>query len=118
MNSNTEKREFERHLNDFTIKICSNNHKKERFEEKAVLKNISGSGACFATKKSENYYLGQSVEINIFMPESDDVKALMSGTGTVVRIEKPSSNSNSSEKRQLTDIAITLDNPILLQRIK
>jgi hypothetical protein len=104
MRSSTERRNSERHINNFLIEVRSKNKNRDDFIEKTILQNISGSGGYFTTKKKENYYLGQSVKISIFLPGNIDIKAKMDGTGTVIRIE------------QFSNIAIRFDTPISLQR--
>ncbi len=116
MDKRIERRSFERHANNFIIETYSKNSKGVVFKEKTVLRDISGSGGCFTTNKKEHYYLGQSIKISIFMPGNIDVNTSMDGTGTIIRIETSSSNSNPTKKIQTSKIAIKFDAPILLHR--
>jgi hypothetical protein len=58
------------------------------FLEKTTALNLSGGGAMFVTTCSENYYQDQVVNIKIVLPETPDVKGMMSSTAKVVRLCK------------------------------
>ena len=83
----------------------------DRYDDKVVLKNVSGGGAKFVTQQSAKYFLGQPLEIIIYLPGTNDVNAHMRGKATVVRTYSPS-DSGVGEKSKGTCIAIRFDAPL------
>lgn len=111
MNNKSDKREFERFPVDFVLEVSAEDIEGNKYDDKTVLKNISGGGAKFITRQSAKYFLGQSLEITIYLPGTNDVNAHMRGKATVVRTYSPS-DSGVGEKRKGTGIAVRFDAPL------
>jgi len=116
MNNISEKRAFNRFPIEFVLEVSSEDSEGREFNERTVLKDISGDGAKFITQQARKYFPGQSLEMTIYLPGPNDVKADMRGKATVVRID-PSSNSGISEKSQEMSIAVTFDAPLHFERV-
>ena len=99
MNSISDKRDFDRFPMEFVLEVSAKDSEGKEFDEKTVLEDISGEGAKFITQQAGKYFPGQSLEVTIYLPGPNDVKADMRGTATVVRID-PSGNSGIGEKSQ------------------
>jgi len=108
MEKESNKREFERLPIDFV--------EGKKFEDKAVLEDFSGGGAKFLTKKSDMYFPGQLLEITVFLPGTDEMKAHMKAKATVVRID-PSNDSEEDSKNRASDIAIRFATHLNFERI-
>ena len=115
MPTKSEQREFERFPMEFVLEVSGLDDEGKRFNEKAVLKNISGGGAKFITKQSARYFLCQPLEMTIYLPGTDDVKAHMRGDATVVRIDSPS-RSGVEVKNEGLDIAVKFATPLKFKR--
>ncbi len=100
---------------EFVLEVASEDSEGNKFSDRAVLKDISGEGARFITQEADKYFAGQSVEMTIYLPGTNEVKADMRGTATVIRID-PSSNSVSGEKIREMCIAVTFDTPLHFER--
>lgn len=111
MNNKSDKREFERFPVDFVLEVSAKDIEGNSYDDKAVLKNVSGGGAKFMTRQSAKYFLGQPLEITIYLPGTNDVNAHMRGKATVVRTYSPS-DSGIGEKSKGTCIAIRFDAPL------
>ena len=116
MNNISERRAFNRFPMEFVLEVSSEDIEGKKFYEKKMLKNISGEGARFITKQTGKYIPGQSLEMSICLPGTDEVKAHMRGKATVVRIDA-SNNSGIGEKSQGMGIAVKLDTPLSFQRV-
>jgi len=116
VNHNTDRREFDRFPIEFVLEVSSEDSEGREFNERTVLKDISGDGAKFITQQARKYFPGQSLEMTIYFPGPNDVKADMRGKATIVRID-PSSNSGISEKSQEMSIAVTFDTPLHFERV-
>ena len=116
MKKKVDKREFERIPIEFVLKVFAEDVGGKKFEDKAILKDVSGEGARFITQQVGKYFQGQSLEVTIYLPGTNDVKADMKGAATVVRID-PSGNSGIGDKSQEMSIAVTFDTPLHFERI-
>jgi len=116
MNNKSDKREFNRFPLEFMLKVSAKDSEGKKYKENTVLKDISGEGAKFITQQTGKYFLGQSLEMTIYLPGPNDVKADVRGKATVVRID-PSNNSGISEKSQEMSIAVKLDAPLHFERV-
>jgi len=115
MDTLPERRHFHRNPLDFEIKVVSQSREGILCEERTRLEDISGEGARFLTGKAERYFVGQSLEVSIYLPGTDEVKASMKGKAKVVRIG-PCSNVASSGEAQPVCVAVTLDAPLHFER--
>jgi hypothetical protein len=116
MNHNTDKREFDRFPIEFVMEVAAEDSEGERYKEKTVLKDISGNGAKFITQQARKYFPGQSLEMTIYLPGTNDVKADMRGTATVVRIDSLSNSGIGGKSREMC-IAVKLETPLKFQRV-
>jgi len=116
MNNKSDRRAFNRFPIEFVMEVSSEDIEGKKFNEKTVLEDISGGGAKFITQQARKYFPGQSLEMTIYLPGPNAVKADMRGKATVVRID-PSGNSGIGEKSQEMSIAVTFDNPLHFERV-
>ena len=116
MNNRSERRAFNRFPMEFVLEVSAKDSEGKEFNERTVLKDISGDGAKFITQQARKYFPGQSLEMTIYLPGPNDVKADMRGKATIVRID-PSSNSGIGEKSQAMSIAVTFDTPLYFERV-
>jgi len=105
MDKESNKREFERLPIDFVLEVYSEDVEGIKFEDKAVLKDVSGEGAKFLTQNSDMYFPGQLLNVTILLPGTDEMEAHMKAKATVVRID-PSNDSEKDSKNRASDIAI------------
>jgi len=110
-----ERRGFERTPLDLEIEVVSHDHEGIWCMEKTILEDISGEGARFLTRNPHTYYRGQSLEVMISLPGTDELKAWMKGSATVVRIGPCSSEATSGQSQPVC-VAIRLDAPLQFER--
>jgi len=115
MDTLPERRDFNRFPIDFEIEVVSQDREGVWCMEKTTLEDVSGEGTRFLTNQADNYYLGQSLEVMIFLPGTDEVKAWMKGSATVVRIG-PCSDPVAKENNQPVCVAVKLDAPLHFER--
>jgi len=116
MNNKPERRNFARFPVEFALEVFAEDVAGNKYKDRAVLKNISGEGAMFMSKLAGKYFPGQLLETKIYLPGTDDVKALMRANATVIRIDA-SNNSGSDEKSEEIGIAIRFDTPMHFERL-
>jgi len=116
VDSQLDRRAFDRFPIEFEIEVTTENMEMEKYMEKVLLKNISGEGVKFVTRKTDKYALGQQLEISIYLPDNDEVKARMRGEATVVRIE-PLSNSRIGDESEKMGIAVKIHNRLHFERL-
>ena len=116
MNNKSDRRAFNRFPMEFVLEVSSKDSERKEFNEKTMLEDISGEGARFITQQVGKYFQGQSLEVTIYLPGTNDVKADMRGKATVVRIDSPS-NSGLGKKIREMGIAIKLDAPLHFERV-
>jgi hypothetical protein len=116
MNNKPERRAFNRFPIEFVMEVSAEDSEGNKFNEKTMLKNISGGGAKFITQQAGKYFPCQSLEIIIYLPDTDEVKACMRGTATVLRID-PSSNKDIGEKSQGVGIGVRFDTSLRFERV-
>jgi hypothetical protein len=115
MNKKPDRRNFDRFPITFQMEVAAKDSKGEKYQDNTVLENISEEGAKFITQQADKYFLGQSLELIIHLPDSDEVKARMRGKATVIRLD-PSSSSVTNGKSHTMSIAVTLDTPLHFER--
>lgn len=115
MNNKSDRRHFNRFQIAFLMEVTATDKEGKKYKDNTVLKNISGEGIRFIAKKTSKYYLGQPLELTIYLPSNAKVKARMRGKATVVRID-PLSNSKKDIKGQMISIAVRLDTPLRFER--
>ena len=85
----TKNREFERYESDFTVSATAQGGSKKLIE-KAVVKDLSGSGLSFISSRPDQYATSQKLTLMIHLPRAGDSSAGMQGKATVVRIDRTS----------------------------
>jgi hypothetical protein len=115
MNNRPERRDFDRFAIEFVLDVDAKDAEGKIFNEKTVLKNISGGGACFVTRQAGRYFLGQLLDMTIFLPGTSEVNAFMKGKGNVVRIDQ-FNNSGTGEKNRKISIAVKFDTLLNFER--
>ncbi len=116
MNENkTDRREFNRFSVEFVVEVAAEDAAGNRFEDKAALNDVSGGGAKFTTQQDDRYFPGQELEVNIYLPGTDDVKARMRAKATVVRIDQFGS-SDIGKKAPGADISVKLTTRLNFER--
>jgi hypothetical protein len=115
MNNKPDRRNFDRFPITFRMEVAAKDSEGKKYQENTVLKDISGEGARFITQQAGKYFLGQSLELTIHLPNSDEVKARMRGKATVIRLD-PSSNSVTDGKSRTISIAVKLDTSLHFER--
>jgi len=116
MNNKPDRRNFNRFPMEFVLEVSAKDSEGKEFNEKTVLEDISGEGARFITQQAGKYFPGQSLELTIHLPGSDEVKACMIGKATVVRVDSPT-DSKIEQKSQAMSIAVKLDTPLRFERV-
>ena len=116
MNNRSDRREFERFPIDFRLGVYGEDAYGKKFEDKAVLKDVSGGGVNFLTQKSDIYFSGQLLEITIFLPKIGEVEAHMKTKATVVRIDRPTDSEKKNESRGRS-IAVKFETRLNFERI-
>jgi len=116
MNNKSEKRKFNRFSIDFMLEVAAEDLEGKNFNEKAVLKDISGEGARFITQQAGKYFPGQHLAVAIFLPGTDELNARMRGSATVQRIT-PSSGSEIDRRYNEMDIAVRMDTQLYFERV-
>ena len=115
MNNKPDRRNFNRFPISFLMEVSATDSEGKKYKENTVLKNISGEGAKFIAKQTGKYYIGQSLELTIYLPGSAEVKAQMSAKATVMRLD-PLPDSKKDGKSQIISVAIKLDTPLHFER--
>lgn len=80
----TNRREYERYPVSLKVQVSGIDEQGEDFYDNAALKDISGGGANMLTEQASRYYIGQHVNLRIFLPGAERLNAGMNGRGMVV----------------------------------
>ncbi|MEW6614249.1 MAG: PilZ domain-containing protein [Thermodesulfobacteriota bacterium] len=116
MNNKSNRRNFTRFPIEFVLEVSAKDIGGNNYKEKTILKDISGGGAKFMSLQAGKYFLGQPLEITIYLPEANGIKARMKGKATVVRIDMPG-NSDISDRSQEIEIAVRIDTLLDFERL-
>lgn len=116
MNKASDKRKFNRFSIDFMLAVYAEDSEGKRFEDKTDLNDVSGEGAKFLTQKYDRYFLGQLLEITIFLPGTDEMEAYMRAKATVVRIDQPYDSAKDQESQQRS-IAIKFETHLNFEKV-
>ncbi|MBS3754138.1 MAG: PilZ domain-containing protein [Desulfobacterales bacterium] len=84
-----EQRDFDRYCVSFPIMVSGNDPHSQPFEEKSLLRDVSGSGAQFISSYPGRYFPGQLLHISIQLDAADDVRARIYNEASVVRTHPP-----------------------------
>ena len=115
MNINPDQRDFNRFPMEFVLKVSAEDNEGKKFDEKAILQDISGGGARFISQQAGKYFPGQLLDLIIYLPGTDDVKAHMCGKATVVRIVS-AGVLHINEKNSTLSIAVKFVSSLLFER--
>lgn len=99
MGNTSDKRKFNRSSIDFILAVYAEDGEGKRFEDKADLSDVSGEGAKFLTQKYDKYFLGQVLDLTIFLPGTQEMEAYMTVKAIVVRIDPPNSSAKDPERK-------------------
>lgn len=110
-----DKRGFSRHWISFPVIVFREGGQNDAYQEKAVLKDISGGGALFASSNPENYYPGQLLNISIMLDGTNDVRARVQAEATVIRIHR--NETAGGEPEQQAAVAVQFDRSFEFERI-
>lgn len=108
------KREFSRFTMGMEMEVSATDQQGNPYAEKAILKEISGDGARFSSRQVHKYYPGQILDLIVYLPGTQEVKANIGGKATVVRIE-PLACTDGAEDA-CGDVAVTIDIPLHFER--
>ena len=115
MECTPDRRQFKRFSLEFEIEVITKNLKTETFRERTFLRNISGEGANFITRQSKNYYIGQPLELIIYLPATKEIKGCMKAKATVIRMDSARLSAEVPESRM--NIALKLETPFTFERM-
>jgi hypothetical protein len=115
MSERKERREFHRFPLELLVTVSAQDRDGETYEEKTRLKEISGGGARFITRHREKYFQGQQLEMKIYLPGTDDIRAHMKGIATVSRIQDFDSPEGEKEPAE-THVAAMFISPLRFVR--
>ena len=113
-NKGREKREFERYPASLKVHILAMDPSGEHFSEEGILRNISGGGANLLASEPERFFVGQKVDLNIHLPEEDDLSARMKGHGTVVWVGE---EENPEDHSIYASIGLCLDDLLSFEHL-
>lgn len=116
MTEKIERRSYNRFQIGLVTQITATAAGGGNFQEKTVLRNLSGGGASFITKKVDNYFKGQRLSIKIDLPGTDDVRACMKGAATVVRIGDGRASEADPHSGE-TAVAVIIEMPLKFERL-
>ena len=111
-----EKRAFDRIKMDLLMQVSADDKSGNTYQDKALLKDISGGGVNFSTRLTDKYFCGQSLKIIIELPGTGDVKARMKAKATVLRIDSPE-DTDKKERDQQSNVAARFDIPLTFERL-
>jgi hypothetical protein len=83
MNNKPDRRNFNRFPIEFVMEVAAKDREGNMYGEKAILKNVSGGGAKFISQQAEGYLPGQPLEMTVYLPGTNKMKACMRGAATV-----------------------------------
>jgi len=111
-----ERRSFDRSSIEVLVEVSAEDIEGKKYRDQTSLKDISAGGAKFLTQHVGKYFTGQSLEMTIYLPGTDDVNACLRAKVTVVRVDPPV-DSETGEKRRETGIAVKIDTPLYFERV-
>ncbi len=86
------RRAFERYTLDLRVRVCVSGGDGRQMLEDSVLRDVSGSGASFASRDPGRYHIGQDLRLVIMLPGTDRIDARLEGGATVIRIDRPAAD--------------------------
>jgi hypothetical protein len=102
-----ERREESRFRLDLITHVTAKGADGETFREKAILLNMSAGGASFVTRQPDRYFQGQKLDIELELPGTAELKAVLQGTATVSRIDDlPEADTRRTDRRYAVAVVI------------
>lgn len=86
MTEHENKREYDRYPVSLKVQVSAFDEHGDHFTETGVIKDISGGGANLMTENIGCYFVGQKLDLKIFLPGSEELNTDMHGHGMVVWI--------------------------------
>jgi len=114
MNQESDRRDFDRFPIEFAIEVSGKDSDGRTHKERTALQDISGEGARFSTQHPDRYFQGQNLELVIYLPGTNEVKAQMRGRARVVRI----GDSGNTPEGAGISIAVKLSTSLQFKRVK
>jgi len=110
-----ERRAFTRFPIELLVEISAEYGESYTYYEETNLQEISGGGAKFITDEVDRYFPGQVLNVTIYLPGSDRVRAHMKGKATVVRIDQLS-GSEANADSEMVGVAIRFSSRLNFSR--
>jgi hypothetical protein len=108
------KREYERYNASLKVQISAFDSTGEKFSETGVLQNISGGGANLVAGSPERYFIGQKVDLKIYLPHSDELNTAIGGHGMIVWT---SESVNPADGPGRAHLGVALDDLLAFEHI-
>jgi hypothetical protein len=113
VNKASDRRDFDRFPIEFAIQVSAKDSSGKIHKEKTALQDISGEGARFITHYPDRYFQDQNLELVIYLPGTNEVKAQMWGKARVIRI----GDSGNISEGGGTSIAVKLSTSLQFTRL-
>jgi hypothetical protein len=116
------KRDFNRFPMDLAVMVDLPDENGGVFQDRAELRDISGSGAFFVSTMPHRYHVDQSVNLTIYLIGTDDVKARVRADASVVRIQPIEDNffadaTKGGNKGERSGIAVRFNETFAFERM-
>jgi hypothetical protein len=115
MSNTQEKRDDTHFAIDFEVDLVTKDPGGLRCRERTVLMSISLEDARVMIHDSVRYFPGQSLDLTIHFPGTEDVKACMRVKATVVRID-PLHTPGIGENSPGECLTVSFDTPLYFER--
>jgi Tfp pilus assembly protein PilZ len=109
-------RNFSRFPMEFEVRVDFVDKDGTAFQDTAELRDISGSGAFFVSEIEQQYHVGQTVFLTIYLAGTNDVGARVRVESSVVRIE-PIGSSPFGDFTGKTGIAVKFNETFAFERM-
>lgn len=109
-------RNFSRFPMEFEVRVDFVNKDGADFQDAAELRDISGSGAFFVSEIVQQYHVGQTVFLTIYLAGTNDVGARVRVESSVVRIQSVG-NSSFGDFTGKTGIAVKFNENFAFERM-
>ena len=103
----SERRRSERRPIEFQVEVYTLPEQGRKLIEKTVLKDISGTGVCFLSKNPNLYSSGQEVVLDINMPGTDQMDAVMECRANIIRIENTAQQTEMESQWVLVGVSMS-----------
>lgn len=113
---NLDQREFDRYPLDLPALVYKKEKSGHEEPDKAVLHDISGSGAMFIPLGSRIYRPGERLCIAVNLAGTDEVRARVITDATVVRVH-PVTSSLNGEGHERVGVAVRFDGSFSFERL-